>query len=94
MSNFCTEICLPQDKDNIAVCNLASLNLAVHVHHKQVDWEKLEESVRYAIHQLDNLIDINVLAHPGSRTVRQRKSRDRHGSDGFFRHARTAWHGI
>ncbi len=59
MSNLCTEICLPQDKDNIAVCNLASLNLAVHVHHKQVDWEKLEESIRYAVRQLDNLIDIN-----------------------------------
>ena len=64
MSNLCTEICLPQDRDNIAVCNLASLNLAVHVHHKQVDWEKLEESVRFAIHQLDNLIDINVLPIP------------------------------
>ena len=61
MSNLCTEICLPQDRNNIAVCNLASLNLAVHVHHKQVDWEKLEESIRYAIHQLDNLIDINRL---------------------------------
>ena len=61
MSNLCTEICLPQDKDNIAVCNLASLNLATHIHHKQVDWEKLEESIRYAIRQLDNLIDINVL---------------------------------
>jgi ribonucleoside-diphosphate reductase alpha chain len=61
MSNLCTEICLPQDRDNIAVCNLASLNLAVHVHHKQVDWERLEESIRYAVRQLDNLIDINVL---------------------------------
>ena len=61
MSNLCTEICLPQDKDNIAVCNLASLNLAVHMHHKQVDWEKLESSVRFAVRQLDNLIDINVL---------------------------------
>ena len=61
MSNLCTEICLPQDKDNIAVCNLASLNLAAHTHHKQMDWERLEESVRYAIRQLDNLIDINVL---------------------------------
>ncbi len=59
MSNLCTEICLPQDKDNIAVCNLASLNLAVHVNHKQIDWEKLEESIRYAVRQLDNLIDIN-----------------------------------
>jgi ribonucleoside-diphosphate reductase alpha chain len=61
MSNLCTEICLPQDRDNIAVCNLASLNLASHVHNKQIDWENLEESIRYAIHQLDNLIDINQL---------------------------------
>ncbi|HVO28518.1 MAG TPA: ribonucleoside-diphosphate reductase subunit alpha [Candidatus Paceibacterota bacterium] len=64
MSNLCTEICLPQDKDHIAVCNLASLNLAVHVDHKQINWERLEESVRYAIRQLDNLIDINVLPVP------------------------------
>ncbi len=61
MSNLCTEICLPQDRENIAVCNLASLNLAAHIHNKQVDWEKLESSVRYAIRQLDDLIDINTL---------------------------------
>lgn len=64
MSNLCTEICLPQDKDNIAVCNLASLNLAAHVVNKEVNWGKLEESVRLAVHQLDNLIDINVLPVP------------------------------
>src|SRR3990167_8406997 len=64
MSNLCTEICLPQDKDNIAVCNLASLNLAAHLKKKQVDWQKLEESVRLAVRQLDNLIDINVLPVP------------------------------
>ncbi len=64
MSNLCTEICLPQDKDNIAVCNLASLNLAVHVVNKEINWGKLEESVRLAIRQLDNLIDINVLPVP------------------------------
>ncbi len=61
MSNLCTEICLPQDRNNIAVCNLASLNLAAHIHNKQVDWEKLESSVRYAVRQLDDLIDINEL---------------------------------
>jgi ribonucleoside-diphosphate reductase alpha chain len=61
MSNLCTEICLPQDKDNVAVCNLASLNLAAHVKDKEVNWSRLEESVRLAIRQLDNLIDINVL---------------------------------
>ncbi len=64
MSNLCTEICLPQDKENIAVCNLASLNLAAHVNNKEIQWGKLEESVRLAIRQLDNLIDINVLPVP------------------------------
>jgi len=64
MSNLCTEICLPQDAENIAVCNLASLNLAAHVVNKEVNWGKLEESVRLAIRQLDNLIDINVLPVP------------------------------
>lgn len=64
MSNLCTEICLPQDKDNVAVCNLASLNLAAHVKNKEINWAKLEESVRLAVRQLDNLIDINVLPIP------------------------------
>lgn len=64
MSNLCTEICLPQDKDHIAVCNLASLNLAAHVKEKEVNWQKLEESVRLAVRQLDNLIDINKLPVP------------------------------
>ncbi|MES2470770.1 MAG: ribonucleoside-diphosphate reductase subunit alpha [Patescibacteria group bacterium] len=64
MSNLCTEICLPQDKDNVAVCNLASLNLAAHINNKEVNWGRLEESVRLAIRQLDNLIDINVLPIP------------------------------
>lgn len=64
MSNLCTEICLPQDKDNIAVCNLASINIAAHLKKRQIDWQKLEESARLAIRQLDNLIDINKLPVP------------------------------
>ncbi len=64
MSNLCTEICLPQDKDHIAVCNLASLNLAAHISNREINWPRLEESVRLAIRQLDNLIDINKLAIP------------------------------
>jgi ribonucleoside-diphosphate reductase alpha chain len=64
MSNLCTEICLPQDRENVAVCNLASLNLAAHVLNKEVNWAKLEETVRLAIRQLDNLIDINRLPIP------------------------------
>lgn len=62
MSNLCTEILLPQDKENIAVCNLASINLAAHISNKEVHWQRLEQSVRMAVRQLDNLIDINRLA--------------------------------
>ncbi|MDO8486401.1 MAG: ribonucleoside-diphosphate reductase subunit alpha [Candidatus Staskawiczbacteria bacterium] len=64
MSNLCTEICLPQDKDNIAVCNLASINIVAHIQNKSIDWKKLEETVRLAVRHLDNLIDINVLPIP------------------------------
>ncbi len=64
MSNLCTEICLPQDKDNIAVCNLASINLVAHVKNREVNWSRLEESTRLAVRQLDNLIDINTLPIP------------------------------
>jgi ribonucleoside-diphosphate reductase alpha chain len=46
MSNLCTEITLPQDRNNIAVCNLASLNIAGHIEGKQINWTKLEETVR------------------------------------------------
>lgn len=64
MSNLCTEICLPQDKDNVAVCNLISVNLAGHIEGRQLNWNRLEESVRLAVRQLDNLIDINQLPIP------------------------------
>jgi ribonucleoside-diphosphate reductase alpha chain len=61
MSNLCTEICLPQDAENIAVCNLASVNMSKHVDETGVQWKKLEDTVRLAVRQLDNLIDINEL---------------------------------
>ncbi|OGI86384.1 ribonucleoside-diphosphate reductase subunit alpha [Candidatus Nomurabacteria bacterium RIFCSPLOWO2_01_FULL_41_12] len=58
-SNLCTEVTLPTDKDNVAVCNLVSINMARHIVNSQVDWHRLEESVRLATRQLDNLVDIN-----------------------------------
>jgi len=63
LSNLCTEICLPQDENNIAVCNLASINLPMHLVAGDdgtisFDWGKVDESARQAIRQLDNLIDI------------------------------------
>lgn len=60
-SNLCTEVTLPTDRDNTAVCNLVSINLAAHIVGGQVDWHRLEESVRLATRQLDNLVDINEL---------------------------------
>ena len=65
LSNLCTEICLPQDRDNISVCNLASINLSQHFidgasGRAAIDWAKIDESARLAVRQLDNLIDITV----------------------------------
>lgn len=62
LSNLCTEITLPQDRDNIAVCNLVSINLAAHLRDDNTwDWERLGESARSAVRQLDNLVDITNL---------------------------------
>ena len=59
LSNLCTEITLPQDKDNIATCNLVSINLSAFLREdKTWDWDRLKEASRAAIRQLDNLIDI------------------------------------
>ncbi len=63
-SNLCTEVTLPQNKENVAVCNLVSINLPRHLVGVQIDWMRLEESVRLAIRQLDNLIDVNKLPIP------------------------------
>src|SRR5258708_3034874 len=60
-SNLSTEITLPTDRDNVAVCNLISINFSRHIINGQVDWHRLEESVRLATRQLDNLVDINEL---------------------------------
>lgn len=58
-SNLCTEITLPQDKENVSVCNLISINLSRHLgEDKKWDWDKLAASTRSAIRQLDNLCDI------------------------------------
>ena len=65
LSNLCTEICLPQDIDNIAVCNLASINLPRHLRADGTfDWASIERSARLAVRQLDNLIDITMSSVP------------------------------
>tara|TARA_Y100000590_G_scaffold80464_1_gene89370 strand:- start:10189 stop:13062 length:2874 start_codon:yes stop_codon:yes gene_type:complete len=59
-SNLCTEITLNTSKEEIAVCNLGSVNLAAHINDKQeLDTEKLEKTITTAIRMLDNVIDYN-----------------------------------
>lgn len=66
LSNLCTEITLPQDRDNVAVCNLASINLSRHLVDGEWDWDRLAESARSAVRQLDNLIDVTKSSVPES----------------------------
>ncbi|MBT4962962.1 MAG: ribonucleoside-diphosphate reductase subunit alpha [Francisellaceae bacterium] len=58
-SNLCTEITLNTSADEIAVCNLGSVNLSQHVTAKGLDTEKLKKTINTAIRMLDNVIDIN-----------------------------------
>ncbi|NQX87960.1 MAG: ribonucleoside-diphosphate reductase subunit alpha [Halioglobus sp.] len=58
-SNLCTEITLNTNKDEIAVCNLGSVNLPQHIDDNGLDHDKLQKTVRTAVRMLDNVIDIN-----------------------------------
>jgi len=66
-SNLCTEITLNTSKDEIAVCNLGSINLLQHIVDEQLDLLKLEKTVNTAVRMLDNVIDINYYSVPQSR---------------------------
>jgi ribonucleoside-diphosphate reductase alpha chain len=58
-SNLCTEILLNTSKEETAVCNLGSVNLAAHTTENGLDEELLASTVRTAVRMLDNVIDIN-----------------------------------
>ncbi|MBP9841124.1 MAG: ribonucleoside-diphosphate reductase subunit alpha [Simkaniaceae bacterium] len=58
-SNLCTEILLNTSIDETAVCNLGSINLAMHMTNGRLDEAKLSKTVKTAIRMLDNVIDIN-----------------------------------
>jgi ribonucleoside-diphosphate reductase alpha chain len=63
-SNLCTEITLNTNKDEIAVCNLGSVNLAQHIIDGQLNMAKLERTIKTAVRMLDNVIDINYYSVP------------------------------
>ena len=66
-SNLCTEITLHTNDDEIAVCNLGSVNLAAHLTDKGLDEAKLQRTITTAVRMLDNVIDINWYSLPQAR---------------------------
>ncbi|MEU1196102.1 ribonucleoside-diphosphate reductase subunit alpha [Streptomyces sp. NPDC005813] len=58
-SNLCTEILEVTDDGETAVCNLGSINLGAFVGNGDIDWERLDETVRTAVTFLDRVVDIN-----------------------------------
>ena len=62
-SNLCTEITLNTSDDEIAVCNLGSINLVKHIDNNgNLNTAKLKKTITTAIRMLDNVIDINYYA--------------------------------
>ena len=71
-SNLCTEITLNTGPEEIAVCNLGSVNLAKHLRNGKLDTKKLRRTVRTAVRMLDNVIDINYYSVPQARNSNMR----------------------
>ena len=58
-SNLCTEIIEYSNKDQTAVCNLASIGLTMFVADKKFDFELLHEVVGIITDNLNKIIDVN-----------------------------------
>ncbi|XP_076467900.1 ribonucleoside-diphosphate reductase large subunit-like isoform X2 [Babylonia areolata] len=60
-SNLCTEIVEYSSKDEVAVCNLASIALNMYVDEKkrQFDFVKFREVIKVMVRNLNKIIDIN-----------------------------------
>ncbi|MFA5959303.1 MAG: ribonucleoside-diphosphate reductase subunit alpha [Tatlockia sp.] len=66
-SNLCTEITLNTSAEEIAVCNLGSINLPAHIRNGALDRKKLKQTITTAIRMLDNVVDINYYSVPQAR---------------------------
>ena len=71
-SNLCTEITLNTGPDEIAVCNLGSVNMPAHMKEGKLDHVKLQKTIRTAMRMLDNVIDINYYAVDKARNANMR----------------------
>ncbi|GLX51686.1 ribonucleoside-diphosphate reductase [Streptomyces hygroscopicus subsp. hygroscopicus] len=58
-SNLCTEILEVTNDGETAVCNLGSVNLGAFVADGDIDWTRLDQTVRTAVTFLDRVVDIN-----------------------------------
>jgi ribonucleoside-diphosphate reductase alpha chain len=63
-SNLCTEIIEYSDKDETAVCNLASIALPAFVKDGQFDYDELRRVTAVATRNLNRVIDINFYPTP------------------------------
>ncbi|MEX0965467.1 MAG: ribonucleoside-diphosphate reductase subunit alpha [Pseudohongiellaceae bacterium] len=66
-SNLCTEITLNTNQEEIAVCNLGSVNLLNHITESGLNQEKLKATIKTAVRMLDNVIDINYYSVPQAK---------------------------
>ncbi len=66
-SNLCTEIMLHTNDDEIAVCNLGSVNIAKHTTADGIDMPMLEKTITTAMRMLDNVIEYNYYSVPQAR---------------------------
>lgn len=66
-SNLCTEITLNTSREEIAVCNLGSINLIAHMTDQGLDKDKLRDTIHVALRMLDNVIDINYYSVPQAK---------------------------
>lgn len=66
-SNLCTEITLNTSVDEVAVCNLGSINLVAHMAERGLDHDKLAATTKTAMRMLDNVVDINFYTIPEAR---------------------------
>ncbi|MFI4954435.1 MAG: ribonucleoside-diphosphate reductase subunit alpha [Gammaproteobacteria bacterium] len=71
-SNLCTEITLNTSIDEIAVCNLGSINLVRHVSAQGLDEVKLEKTIKLAVRMLDNVVDVNFYSVPQAKNSNMR----------------------